>query len=476
MSQVPFHKIDEYIYEIPRSYRQDMRVPARFFASDALMKEIGNDRSLEQLVNTATIPGVERYALAMPDIHEGYGFPIGGVVASRIEDGIISPGGIGYDINCGVRLLRSHATENDITPKLETLATQMQRDVPSGLGRGGGLVLGPDRMDQVLRRGVEWMIDQGYATSEDLIFCESAGRIPGADPSAVSEQAKRRGRDQLGTLGSGNHFLEVQRVEKIFEEHVAKAFGLFAEQVVVMVHCGSRGVGHQAATDYIRAFLPKLVKWGIELPDRELVGAPFRSPDGQRYFTAMNAAANFAFANRQMIMHTLRSSWRRVFGETFGTMGLVYDVAHNMGKLERYDDVEVIVHRKGATRAFGANRPEVPAAYRDYGQPVLIPGSMGSASYVLSGTRLAEVTTFGSTCHVAGRRMSRAQAKRTLSYETLTQEMRKRHIVVRGGSKAGLLEEADQAYKDIDEIVRVVDALGIAKKVARLVPLAVVKG
>lgn len=495
--QVPLTKIDDYTWEVPKSFRKDMRVPARLFASEKLLGDIGNDRSIEQLANTATLPGVERAALAMPDIHEGYGFPIGGVVATRTEDGLISPGGIGYDVNCGVRLLRSDARDDDVKAKLETLATQIQRDVPSGLGRGGGLVLGPDRMDQVLRSGVEWMADQGYAEADDLIFCEASGKLPEADPSTVSEHAKRRGRDQLGTLGSGNHFLEVQRVERIFDETAAKIFGLFERQVVLMIHCGSRGVGHQVATDYIRSFLPKLASWGILLPDRELVGAPFRSSQGQQYFRAMNAAANFAFANRQMITNAIRGSWKRVFGDALGGLKLVYDVAHNMGKVERYtrstanerkaesestqknkknEMMELVVHRKGATRAFGPGRDELPGAYQGVGQPVLIPGSMGTASYVLVGTTRAEEISFSTTCHGAGRRLSRSAAKKQIPYERLRSEMDTRGIVIRAGSRSGLLEEAAQAYKDVDEVVRVVDALGIAKRVARCIPLAVVKG
>lgn len=476
MGQIPFHKVDEYTYEIPKSHRKDMRVPARFFASGELLKEIGKDRSLEQLVNTATIPGIERYALAMPDIHEGYGFPIGGVVATRVEDGLISPGGIGYDINCGVRLLASELSHEEVSTHLEKLATQIQRNVPTGLGRGGGLVLGPDRLDAVLKRGVDWMIDEGYAFAEDRIFCESAGRIPEADPSMVSELAKRRGRDQLGTLGSGNHFLEVQRVETIENEEVAAAFGLKMGLVVIMIHCGSRGLGHQVATDAIKRFIPKVAFWGFTLPDDELVGAPFSSREGQEYFRAMNAAANFAFSNRQMITHNVRKAWKGVLGDSGGELRLLYDVAHNIGKVERYDGKELLVHRKGATRAFGMNRAEIPAAYRGFGQPALIPGSMGTASYVLVGTKAAEMVSFGSTCHGAGRRLSRSMAKRTLSYEGLREQMRKSGIVVRAGSRSGLVEEAAEAYKDIDEVVRVVNALGIAKKVARLVPLAVIKG
>lgn len=403
---------------------------------------------------------------------------IGGVVATRVEDGIISPGGVGYDINCGVRLLKTDADKEVISEKLEDLANQLQRDIPSGLGQGGDLKVGKERMDDVLERGVEWMLDEGLAEERDRTFCEAAGRLPEADPSFVSDRAKKRGRDQLGTLGSGNHFVEVQAVDEILLPEVAEALGLHEGQVVIMIHTGSRGLGHQVATDYIKDFMPKLVKWGLRLPDKELVGAPVRSPEGKQYFQAMNAAANFAFANRQFLTHLARGAWQQVFSDTFGIPELVYDIAHNMGKIERHgkDEQELLVHRKGATRAFGPGRPELPEAYRTTGQPVFIPGSMGTASYVLVGAAHAEEVSFATTCHGAGRVMSRSAAKRTINYEAMLTKMRKQGIVVRGGSKRGLLEEAPGAYKDVEEVVAVVDAVGIAKKVARLTPLAVIKG
>ena len=492
-------KVSDYIWEIPQSFRSDMRVPARLFASEKLLGAIGKDRSLEQLVNTATLPGVERYAMAMPDIHEGYGFPIGGVVATRAEDGIISPGGVGYDINCGVRLIRSEAEVSDVQPKLEELATQMQRDVPSGLGRGGPLVLSEERLDQVMRKGVAWMLEQGYGEQDDDTYCEAKGALPDADPAFVSSRAKKRGRDQLGTIGSGNHFAEVERVDEVFDEEAAKALGLFKSQIVLLVHCGSRGLGHQVATDYIRQFMPKLSGWGIVLPDRELVGAPFKTRDGQEYYRAMNAAANFAFANRHFIMHNIRGAWQKVFGDAFGGWALVYDVAHNMAKVEHHltrtfaDDTRThadsqrksassqrksafIVHRKGATRAFGPGNKELPEKYRAIGQPVLIPGSMGTASFVLVGTEKAEELSFATTCHGAGRMMSRTQASKQIPYDDLLRTMRAQGIVVRAGSRRGLVEEAPEAYKDVEEVVRVVHEVGIAKRVVRLKPMAEVKG
>src|SRR3989344_583803 len=466
-------RVSDYIYEIPKDFMSDMRVPARLFASEKLLVAIGKDRSLEQLVNTATLPGIERYAMAMPDIHEGYGFPIGGVVATRVEDGIISPGGVGYDINCGVRLIRSEAMVSDVKLKLEELATQLQHDVPSGLGRGGPLVLSEQRLDEVMHKGVSWMLEQGYGEQGDNTYCEAQGTLSDADPGFVSSRAKKRGRDQLGTIGSGNHFAEIERVDEVFDEGAAETLGLFKDQVVFLVHCGSRGLGHQVATDYIRQFMPKLSGWGIVLPDRELVGAPFHTKDGQQYFQAMNAAANFAFANRHFIMHNIRGAWQKIFGDSLGRLSLVYDVAHNMAKMENHLGKQLVVHRKGATRDFEPDSPELPKEYGAVGQPVLIPGSMGTASFVLVGTEKAEELSFATTCHGAGRRMSRTQASKQIPYEELVRNMKQQGIVVRSGSRRGLVEEAPEAYKDVEEVVRVVHEVGIAKRVVRLKPLAV---
>lgn len=460
-----------------------MRVPARIYASEKMLEQILEDRSLLQLVNVATLSGILKYALAMPDIHEGYGFPIGGVAAMDLECGVISPGGVGYDINCGVRLLTSSFSHSELTPHLVDLANQIARDVPSGVGRGGRMVLDKKDLDAVLQGGVKQMVAEGYGVKEDLEKSEEGGCLANADASLVSERAKDRGRDQLGTLGSGNHFLEIQRVEKIFLPEVAKVFGLYENQITVMIHTGSRGLGHQVCTDYVRLIDTKLPSWGIKLPDRELACAPLDSEEGQRYFKAMAAAANFAWANRQMITNLVRRAWERVLSHKISgkyNLDLVYDVAHNIAKFEEHEidgkKVKVCMHRKGATRAFGPGRAELPKVYCEIGQPVLIPGSMGTASYVLVGTDAAMTESFGSTCHGAGRRMSRAESRRRVSGQTLKKELEAKGIIVRCSSLSGLTEEAPLAYKDIDEVVDVVDRAGLAKKVARLVPLAVVKG
>ncbi|MBI4184795.1 MAG: RtcB family protein [Proteobacteria bacterium] len=465
------------LWEIPQTFRNDMRVPARVYASERLLSDIVDERALEQLVNTATLPGVERHALAMPDIHQGYGFPIGGVVAVETEGGVISPGGVGYDINCGVRLLAGRLAVDDVTDRLADLATQMQRDVPSGVGRGGRLKLADDEMDKVLNTGLRWAIENGYASEEDAEALEERGFFRQADASAVSHKAKARGRDQLGTLGAGNHFLEIQRVAKVFDAERARAFGLFEGQVTVLIHTGSRGLGHQVCTDYMQLMDRVMEGYQIRLPDRELACAPFRSPEGGRYFAAMAAAANFAWVNRQLITHAVRGAWARVLGAGRRTeLRIVYDVAHNIAKLESHNGVSCLVHRKGATRAFGPGHEALPERYRDTGQPVLIPGSMGTGSYVLAGTETAMRETFGSTCHGAGRRMSRSKAKKELDYNRLRQSLAEAGIVVRAGSARGLLEEAPAAYKDVDEVVAVMADTGIAAKVALLRPIAIIKG
>lgn len=460
-----------------------MRVPARIYASEKMLGEILEDRSVEQLVNVATLPGILKYALAMPDIHEGYGFPIGGVAAMDAKRGVISPGGVGYDINCGVRLLTSPFSHSELSQYIIDLANQIARDVPSGVGRGGRTVLDEKEMAEILEGGAKRMVAEGYGVKEDLEKSEEGGCLGNADASLVSDRAKDRGRDQLGTLGSGNHFLEIQRVEKIFLPEVAKIFGLFENQITVMIHTGSRGLGHQVCTDYVRLMNEKLPLWKIKLPDRELASAPLDSDEGQRYFKAMAAAANFAWANRQMITNLVRRAWEKVLSrKTSGkyNLDLVYDVAHNIAKFEEHEingkKVKVCIHRKGATRAFGPGRPELSEIYRAVGQPVLIPGSMGTASYVLVGADMAMTESFGSTCHGAGRRMSRAESRRRVSGPTLKKELEAEGIIVRCASLSGLTEEAPLAYKDVDEVVDVVDRAGLAKKVARLVPLAVVKG
>ncbi len=473
-------QIGPVVWEIPPTARPDMRVPARIYASEELLEQILRDRSLEQLMNVATLPGIQQAAIVMPDVHEGYGFPIGGIAAMDLEEGIISPGGIGYDINCGVRLLTSELSLQEVQPRLEQLAKALYKAVPSGVGRGGPLKLSVRQLDRVLEYGVQWALQEGYAEEADVDFIESGGRIPEADADAVSREAKERGRDQLGTMGAGNHFVEVGYVDKLFDEAVARTLGLRLHQIVVLIHTGSRGLGHQVATDYIRTMLAALPRYGIRLPDRELACAPLSSPEGQRYFRAMCAAANFAWANRQLITWEIRQAWREVLGEAGGKLRVLYDVAHNIAKIEQHTVQghirRVLVHRKGATRAFPPGHPETPRVYREVGQPVLIPGSMGTASYVLVGAPGSMEQTFGSTCHGAGRQMSRHAAKRTVNPDRLRMELQQQGIVVQAGSVRGLVEEAPVAYKDVGAVVQVVHTAGIARMVARLRPVAVIKG
>lgn len=460
-------QISPILWEIPKSFRSDMRVPARVYASEAMLHEIERDRSLEQLVNVATLPGIQTCALAMPDMHEGYGFPIGGVAAFDTKEGIISPGGIGYDINCGVRLLRTGISRGEAEPYLRDLGRTIFSEVPSGVGREGRLTLKGHDLDAVLLGGAGRMLELGYAEKDDIAHIESNGKLAGADPSLVSEQAKARGRDQLGTMGAGNHFVEVGYVEKILDRDAAEKLNLFQDQVTVLIHTGSRGLGHQVATDYIRIMNLAMPRYGITLPDRELACAPFSSKEGREYFAAMAAAANFAWANRQLITFEVREAFKRVWGKKIPELSVVYDVAHNIAKVEKYEiggvRKEVIVHRKGATRAFP-------------GQPVLIPGSMGTASYVLVGTDSSLAESFGSSCHGAGRRMSRTQARKQTSASAIREELGAQGIVINAGSKRGLAEEAPLAYKDVDDVVNIIHEAGIAKKIVRLRPLAVIKG
>jgi tRNA-splicing ligase RtcB len=474
-SAVALRRRDAQVVETEVDRARGMRVPARVFADDELLAQIRRDRSLEQLVNVTTLPGIYGAALGMPDMHEGYGFPVGGVAATVLPDGVISPGGIGFDINCGVRLLASELEQGELQPRLEALVHEASRSVPAGMGRGQRVSFGRGELDRVLAEGCPFVVrDKGLGLAEDLAFIESGGALPGADATQVSERAKERGADQLGTLGSGNHFLEVQVVEQIFDEEAARAFGLWPEQITVLIHTGSRGLGHQVCTDYVRLMDQVLPRYGIELPDRQLACAPLSSPEGMSYFAAMAAAANFGWCNRQVITHHLRQVWRRVLGER-EPLRVVYDVAHNTAKVERYGDRTLCVHRKGATRAFGPGHPELPPAYREAGQPVLIPGSMGTASYVLAGAE-ATALAFGSCCHGAGRAMSRGAAKRAVTGSQLRRELSDRGIVVRCASNTGLAEEAPLAYKDVDRVVEVVHRAGLARKVARLRPLGVVKG
>lgn len=473
-------KVDETCYEIPQSYQAEMRVPARLFADELTIHDILLDRSLWQLTNVATLPGIINAAYAMPDIHEGYGFPIGGVAAFDItQDGVISPGGIGYDINCGVRLLAADVTADEIRRRLPDLATALFHAVPSGVGKGSGFELKESELDAILRQGAEYMFQAGYGNQTDLDLCEENGKMVGADAALISKTAKSRGANQLGTLGSGNHFLEIQKVAEIFDQKAAEILGLQIGQVTIMIHCGSRGLGHQVCTDSLRSLMPHVKKWGFNLPDRELICAPFTSPEGQNYFSAMQAAANFAWANRHMIGHWTRKAWQKILGREHD-LRLVYDISHNMGKKETHlingKSRELIVHRKGATRAFGPGSPYIPDAYRTIGQPVLIPGTMGTASYVMIGTSLQQQVAFGSSCHGAGRRMSRMQAKKEIRGNQLRGQLEAQGILVRCDSNQGLAEEGPKAYKDIEAVIHIVERAQLAKRVARVVPIAVIKG
>jgi tRNA-splicing ligase RtcB len=465
----------ELVHDIPVSGRPGMRVPARVYADDELWRQISRDRSLDQLMNVATLPGVSRCAYGMPDLHEGYGFPVGGVAAMRASDGVISPGGVGYDINCGVRLLVSDLEAPAVRPRLKELVHELARSIPSGTGRGGQLSLSRAELERVLGEGCGYLLERGLATPDDLAATEANGSLARADPAAVSERATARGRDQLGTLGSGNHFLEVEVVEQVLDPVAAPLYGLYPDRVAVLVHTGSRGLGHQVCTDYVRLMDQVMPRYGITLPDRELACAPFASPEGQQYFGAMCAAANFAWSNRQAITHGVREVFGRFFGAA-GGLRLVYDVAHNMAKLEEHDGELMCVHRKGATRAFGPSHPETPARYRGAGQPVFIPGSMGTGSYVLAGTDAALALSFGSACHGAGRAMSRHAAKRTKPGHEVRRELEAQGIAVACRSSGELAEEAPFAYKDVDRVVDVVHRAGLARKVVRLRPVGVVKG
>lgn len=477
-----FKKISDYLYEIPQSYRWDMRVPARFYSDPELLEGLLADESLTQLVNSATLPGIVKYALAMPDIHQGYGFPIGGVTATAVPDGVIAPGGIGYDIGCGVRLLGTHLDFEDVAPYLDNLASAINQNCPSGVGRSGPLKLKNAELDRLVEEGGRWALKNGYATPEDLQRTEENGRLEGADASKVSDRARERGRDQVGTMGAGNHFIEVDMVDEVFDEEAANCMGISPGRIVVQIHSGSRGFGHQVCTDYVKRFQQTVHKYGFVLPDRELVCAPLSSEEGQDYVGAMKAAANYAFVNRQVMAHYIRQSFEQALSGKVKNYKLfqIYDIAHNIAKIEEHEvdgrPMKVCVHRKGATRAFGPGSPVLPDVYRDIGQPVLVPGSMGTASWVLLGTEGSMAQSFGSTCHGAGRTMSRAKAKKSVQGSDLRRELEEEGIRVRAGSMAGLAEEAPFAYKDVDRVIEVVHGAGIAKKVARLVPVAVIKG
>ncbi len=479
ISKNNFKKISDWLWEIPKSFRADMRVPARIYVSEKMLEDVFRDRSLEQLINLSCLPGIQKYGLAMPDIHEGYSSPIGGVAAIRISDGIISPGMQGYDVNCGMKLLKSDFLEKDIKTYLENLATEIQKEVPSGLGKGRQVKLDISSLDKILEGGAKHLVEEGYGEREDIENCEAGGCLEYANASNVSSYAKNRGRDQVGTLGSGNHFLEIQKVDEIFDEEIAKTFGLFKDQIVIMIHTGSRGFGHQVATDYIREFMGLMEKYRINVPDKEFACVPFNSQEGQRGLAASACAANYAWANRQMIAYFIRKAWKSVLGEKSGYLTALYDVAHNIIKKEKYningEEIDVAVHRKGATRAFPPGHPEIPEKYRGVGQPVLIPGSMGTASYVLAGVKSGE-ETFYSTCHGAGRTMSRHEATRRMSGQEVVKSLESKGIIVKCWSLRGIAEEAPMAYKNIDSVVEVVHNAGLSQKVAKLIPLGVIKG
>lgn len=469
------------VWEIPRE--GDMRVPGRVYASEGLMEDIRGDPSLDQVRNVATLPGILGWSLAMPDIHWGYGFPIGGVAATDVDSGSISPGGVGYDINCGVRLARSNLVVDEIAGRMPQLMDALFDAIPSGIGAAGAIgKLSRDEERRLLERGARWAVERGYGDEDDLERTEQRGCMEGADPEAVSERARERGLTQVGTLGSGNHFLEVQRVARIHDADLAHAFGLFEDQVVVMIHSGSRGLGYQVCDDYIRRIKPKLGSYGYDLPDVQLAAAPLDSAEGRAYLGAMRAAANYAWSNRQVMLHRVRETFQRVFGIGPAELGmrLVYDVCHNIAKIEEHEvDGElrrVCVHRKGATRAFPAGHPDLPEAYRDTGQPVLVPGSMGNYSYVCAGLVGAMRETFGSTCHGAGRRMSRTRAKKESRGRDLIGELAAQGILVRATGMRTVAEEMAYAYKDVADVVEVMEEAGVSRRVARLVPLGVVKG
>jgi tRNA-splicing ligase RtcB len=476
-------KLDEYRWLIPKSYKPGMRVDGLIYADEAMLKQIIDDQAPEQVANVAFLPGIVKYSMAMPDIHWGYGFAIGGVAAMRVEDGVVSPGGVGFDINCGVRIMRTNLVREEVAPKIQKLIDALFYAVPSGLGSKGAVKLRSGEIDEVLVKGSRWAVERGYGNKADLETTEESGEMKGTDPSMVSARAKERGIPQLGTLGSGNHFLEVAVVDEIYETEIARAMGIEqAGQVMLYVHCGSRGLGHQVADDYIKVMLRSMPKYAIEVPDKQLACVPVKSGEGQAYLAAMRCAANYAWANRQCITHWVREAFCLVTGLSEGESGLqlIYDVTHNIAKIEEHDvngnKEKLCVHRKGATRAFPAGHPDLPEKYKDVGQPILIPGDMGRTSYILVGTERAMQETFGSTCHGAGRMESRAAAKRQQSGRDVLAALEAKGIAVRAGSLAGLAEEAPEAYKDVGDVVRVAHGAGISKKVARTRPIAVVKG
>jgi len=476
-------KIDDCRWEIPKGYKQGMTVPGLIFASEAMLSHIWEEQVFQQVANVAFLPGIVDRSLAMPDIHWGYGFPIGGVAATRVQDGVVSPGGVGFDINCGVRLLRTNLAEEEVRLRIEPLIAELYTSVPSGLGSKGKIRVNEKELNKVLVRGSRWAVEKGYGQAEDIIVTEDEGCIKGANPDKVSSKAKNRGIPQLGTLGSGNHFLEVEVVDEIYDQDAAKVMGISGVgQVLVSIHTGSRGFGHEVCSDYVRTLGEAVKRYGINLPDRQLACAPVKSPEGRDYLAAMACAANYAWTNRQCIAHWVRETFVKVLGKSERELGLeqIYDVAHNIAKIEEYTidgkKLSLCVHRKGATRAFPAGYDDVPAIYRNIGQPVLIPGDMGRCSYIALGTETAVKETFGSTCHGAGRVQSRSAAKRSLRGADIIRALASRGITVKAGSMGSLAEEASEAYKDVSEVVDVTHNAGISRKVARALPMGVIKG
>ncbi|MGY5145731.1 MAG: RtcB family protein [Candidatus Nitrosopumilus sp. metabat.KBP569_Feb_25m_nospike.7] len=475
-------KIGENQYQIDADPNLGMKVPVRIYADEPLLQKMLSDRTIMQARNVASIPGIVSHSVVLPDGHEGYGFPVGGVAAMDAEEGMISPGGVGYDINCGVRLLRSNLTEQTVRSKLKDLVNDLFSSIPSGVGSKGAVRLTNSELDEVLVNGVNWAIDHGYGSSDDSDVCEENGKIPGADPNKVSDKARKRGAPQLGSLGSGNHFLEIQKVAEIHDEEAANRMGIKEGTITVLIHCGSRGFGHQVCSDYLRVAEQAMEKYNINLPDRELACVPNNSEEGESYRKAMFAALNYAWSNRQMITHWTRKSFERVFNQTESDldMKLVYDVAHNIAKVEKHkvggEERKLVVHRKGATRAFPSNRDEIPSKYRDLGQPVLVPGSMGTSSWILLGKPNSMDLSFGSTAHGAGRTMSRSKARRNYTEDYVKKSLNDKGIFIKALTRDGVVEETPEAYKDVDAVVNVSHNLGIASKVAKLVPIGVIKG
>ncbi len=475
-------KIGKMKYQIEPDSSRGMRVPVTIYSDEKLLEKMMSDRTIQQAINVSTIPGILGSSIVLPDGHEGYGFPVGGVAAMDANEGMISPGGVGYDINCGVRLLRTNLSENDVRPKLKELISDLFNSIPSGVGSKGAIKLSPSQLDEVLVKGVPWAVENGYGRTEDVNVCEENGHMANADPNKVSDKARKRGAPQLGSLGSGNHFLEIQKVAEIHDENAAKIMGIEKGTVTILTHCGSRGFGHQVCSDYLRISEQALKKYGVTLPDRELACVPNSSEEGESYRKAMFAALNFAWSNRQMITHWTRKSFERVLKQSESDLGmdLVYDVAHNIAKVEKHKVdgqlKSVVVHRKGATRAFPAHRDEIPQKYREIGQPVFIPGSMGTSSWILLGQPNSMNLTFGSTAHGAGRTMSRTRARKNYTESQVKKYLTDKGIVVKALTRDGVVEEAPQAYKDVDSIVNVSHELGIATKVAKLLPIGVIKG